>query len=200
MLNVALLLVAFGYLLLPLAWFALLGLAGLPAQATGAERWPLLLLVLIQVLLAPALEELLFRAGLTRLLLKRLPVRAAIVSSALIFALAHGTREQIGHAFVLGLLTATVYSRTGRLGPCILLHVAANGFPVLLTQLSSALWPESPVAGGLETAASLGWMAARTLALGVGLALLHRTLGDWPAEARPRWRQDRPLLPESASV
>jgi membrane protease YdiL (CAAX protease family) len=91
---------------------------------TGAE---VAVDVLDSVILAPVVEELLFRGVLYGTLRVRMGPLPAAVASAAVFALAHGYGV-VGFASVLGsgLLWAAAYERTRSLLPGMLAHAANN--------------------------------------------------------------------------
>ena len=81
--------------------------------------------VLVIVVLAPAIEEFLFR----RQLIDRMRAygeKRAVILSALMFGLFHGNFSQMFYAFLLGLVLGYVYLRTGRLRYTIALHMIIN--------------------------------------------------------------------------
>ncbi|MBX3170775.1 MAG: CPBP family intramembrane metalloprotease [Candidatus Eremiobacteraeota bacterium] len=79
----------------------------------------------LMVLGAPIFEEFLFR-GLVFTSLRRLwPERRAVLGSALIFAMVHPALS-VPPVFLLGVVTAECYRRTGRLGPSVLAHAVYN--------------------------------------------------------------------------
>lgn len=80
---------------------------------------------------APFAEETLFRGLIFGGLAQRLPVPAAAVISALLFALSHGLGV-IGPIFVLGLGLAYVYARTGTIWAAMLTHALVNAVSLLL--------------------------------------------------------------------
>jgi membrane protease YdiL (CAAX protease family) len=90
---------------------------------------------LLLIVLAPLLEEIVFRGGIQESLLRRLsPSRAAgswvvNVATAIAFAAAH-TLTQLSFVSVLTVLPALVigwlYQRTRRLAPCVALHAFFN--------------------------------------------------------------------------
>lgn len=86
--------------------------------------------VVLTLLVAPLLEELLFRGLLYPLLRGVFGRWPAIVADALLFALAHGhlpSPQLIG-----GLLFAWIYAHSGNLWLPIMLHAAANAAVLLL--------------------------------------------------------------------
>lgn len=83
--------------------------------------------------LGPILEELLFRGGVTRVLLTQYSPAKAIFLSALIFGIFHINPAQVVSAFLAGLLFAWIYYRTRSLVPCILIHILNNSLAVALS-------------------------------------------------------------------
>ena len=83
--------------------------------------------VLSIALLAPLLEELLFRGAIQGILLDTLrkPWMAILISS-LIFGVVHMNPAQIPFAFLLGTMFGWLYYRTGSLLPGIIGHVLNN--------------------------------------------------------------------------
>jgi membrane protease YdiL (CAAX protease family) len=118
--------VDFGALPWQLGAAAGLMLIGLAAMSAGvaAPR------VVVLLVLAPVAEEVVFRAGLHEMLLRRLRSPwTANAATALAFALAHallhGDPAALGVALP-ALLVGAVYARTRRLGPCVALHAVMN--------------------------------------------------------------------------
>lgn len=82
--------------------------------------------------LAPILEEMLFRGIILRSFLRQYSRCAAIVGSAALFGVAHMNIYQFSAALVLGLIAGWLYERTRSLLPCIALHAAYNGTLTLI--------------------------------------------------------------------
>ena len=97
----------------------------------------IVLQTILLIAAAPVMEEFVFR----RCLIDRLSPygeKAALVTSALLFALFHETVNQACYAFMLGLVLGYVYLKTGRLGITVVLHMLINSLsmvvlPALLT-------------------------------------------------------------------
>lgn len=85
----------------------------------------------IITLLAPIVEEVVFRGAILRELLPKYGNRA-IVISAIFFSLIHLNPAQIPHAFVVGILLGWIYSRTGSIVPGIVYHWVNNTAAFLL--------------------------------------------------------------------
>jgi uncharacterized protein len=95
-------------------------------------------LAVFAVLLAPVVEELVFRGLLLRALLRRMDVTGAVVVSSLAFALVHvigdpslGSLAVVPGLLGIGMVAAVLAVRSGSLSQPILLHVGFN----LLTTL-----------------------------------------------------------------
>ena len=114
-----------------LVWTTLLGQAGVEWKEQDVltrlrEDPPTFFLV--AVVLAPLTEEVLFRGLLFTALKARFGRSAAFVVSSGIFALVHFHVPTFPALFVLGLVLALVYERTGTLAAPMALHAAFNGF------------------------------------------------------------------------
>lgn len=78
------------------------------------------------VIIAPILEEIVFRGILLNGLLARYSPKYAIILSAVIFGLIHGKPLQIWGAFIMGLILGWIYFKTQSIGTTILLHSFLN--------------------------------------------------------------------------
>lgn len=116
--------------------------------------------LLMVCLLAPVLEEMLFRGVLLRSFLARYPRGQAIAGSAILFGVAHLNIYQFFSALILGLVLAWLYERSRSLLPCIALHGLYNSALVLI----------EPAAGAREMPAWADSTAAIVAALGAGAA------------------------------
>jgi membrane protease YdiL (CAAX protease family) len=92
--------------------------------ADASMQYPVLQALLLAVA-APVMEELVFRRTVIPQLLPY-GEKAALVMSALMFALFHSSVSQACYAFLLGLVFGYVYIRTGRLRYSMILHVLIN--------------------------------------------------------------------------
>lgn len=115
--------------------------------------YPPALSLLLSCVVAPVVEELLFR----RLLLERLRPyggRFAVVASALCFGIFHGNFSQFFYAFAIGILFGWAALTTGRVWQVMLLHCMVNFLSVgvlpLLEWLGAPEWSSSLlVLGGM---------------------------------------------------
>ncbi|WP_320676443.1 CPBP family intramembrane glutamic endopeptidase [Prochlorococcus sp. MIT 1300] len=87
----------------------------------------LFLLVVTTVLLAPLFEEIIFRGVLLPVLAKSFGQFWGVVTSALIFAMAHLSVGELAPLMVLGIGLAMLRLSSGRLFPCVLMHALWNG-------------------------------------------------------------------------
>ena len=111
--------------------------------------------LLMTCLLAPVLEEMLFRGVILRSFLQRYPRGIAIVHSAGVFGLAHMNLYQFVVGLTLGLVTGWLYERTRSLWPCITLHAAYNSGLTWLALRSPGGTEATPGSAGLALAAAL---------------------------------------------
>ena len=85
-------------------------------------------------LLAPVVEEVVFRGAILRKLLSGMQSKwGAICISAVMFALVHANPAQMPHAFLMGWLMGWLYMRTGSIVPGVVFHWANNTVAYLMT-------------------------------------------------------------------
>ena len=88
--------------------------------------WWYLLNVVVIALLPAICEELIFRGIIFNGLRRNLKDGWAVVLSALLFALMHGSLEQFVYPFILGMILNVVVLRTGNLLSSIIVHFMNN--------------------------------------------------------------------------
>jgi uncharacterized protein len=118
--------------------------------------------VLSGCVLAPVLEEMLFRGIILRSFLRQYSRTKAILLSSLLFAVAHLNIYQVATAFAIGIVAGWLYERCRSLWPCIVLHAAYNAFVTLAY---------NGLLGEEESAAAIGVVFA--LAIAGGFMLLQ---------------------------
>ena len=109
------------------------------------------------VILAPIMEELIFR----KLVLDRLAGYGPAVAmsvSALVFGLAHGNFYQFFYAFLLGLIFAYIYLRTGKVRYSMMLHMMVNFCGSVIPILIMRVADENEVAAILASVTQLTFM------------------------------------------
>ncbi len=95
------------------------------------------------VILAPILEEYLFRGVMLEGLLKRIsPIKAILISSAL-FGLVHLNPWQFIAAMVIGIFAGWIYYKTRSLSLTIIIHFANNGWAMLWNYLNNKTGAEN---------------------------------------------------------
>ncbi len=87
--------------------------------------------ILAIAIIGPVLEELLFRGAITKALLQQYNRRRHPHFSTSIRCLSH--QSSILPAFLIGILLAWTYYKTGSLIPCILMHILNNSLAVYLS-------------------------------------------------------------------
>ncbi len=96
-------------------------------KALDASMMGMVLKVMAIAILAPLIEELLFRGYLQTALMDKMNHHMAIWLAAFIFAVIHLQPMAIPGLMLLGAAFGYIYHRTGSLKTCILLHMANNG-------------------------------------------------------------------------
>lgn len=104
--------------------------------------YPVEVYLLLTLVIAPLLEEGIFRRGIYGAMRRWLGVTPAAFLSALAFGLYHGNWIQGIYGFVFGLLLAWGYesSSFGKYRMVVLMHGAANGAAVLCSMVFSGLF------------------------------------------------------------
>ena len=82
--------------------------------------------MILTVFIGPLTEEIVFRAGLLRILNRHFQTLGAIFLSALLFAVAHGNFAQGFNAFFLAIPLGFLYLRSRDLRFCLPAHIANN--------------------------------------------------------------------------
>ena len=114
-------------------------------------------------MLAPLMEEILFRGAMIPALLtwaekKTSPMKArwaAIGVSALLFAVAHMNPAQIPHAVLIGILLGWLFVKTGSIVPGLLVHWINNSTAYVMVNLFPTLPIDAPLrdyVGGSDAA------------------------------------------------
>ena len=114
----------------------LLELIGVPPDQAITETAirlvdPVVLVVAI-VIVAPVAEEVFFRGVVYNAWLREYGPRRALIGSAALFALIHGSVFALLPIFGLGLALAMIYRWTGSLASAIAMHAAFNGLSLAI--------------------------------------------------------------------
>lgn len=100
--------------------------------ASGLAGAELALFALLAVVVAPLVEEVLFRAFLQPLLVQNLGDRGGVAVTALLFAAAHANLASFLPIFALGIVLGATMLRTQRLAAPFVVHAVHNGLTLLL--------------------------------------------------------------------
>ena len=123
---------------IPVLWGSLLGVvmgAVRPVEANAPSGTTLIELIMV-CLIGPIAEELLMRKGLYGFLRDRFPKAAALIVSSVLFAAIHGFGIQgATQAFLVGMVLAIAFEKTGNLWYSICIHMGLN----LFSNVSNAL-------------------------------------------------------------
>jgi membrane protease YdiL (CAAX protease family) len=133
--------------------------------------------LLLACVIAPVVEEMLFRGIILRGFLQRYTRAQAIWGSSVLFGLAHMNIYQFVAALMMGAVCGWLYTRARSLVPCIALHAAYNGALNLLASLAADDSAQITLTGGL-------WIASMLLAA-VGVLSLVRTFDQQDGREKP---------------
>lgn len=150
--------------------YAHLGSADFDQHVQTQQSSGFILSLLVSLLVAPIVEETLFRGLLYPMLRRKTGVVIAAVLSSLLFAAMHGNAVQAVAVIPLGLLLALVVERTRRVWPCVVLHMAYNFAAMMLPQAALQTM-STPLCIGLFSAACavlLVLLSRQVLSAGIG--------------------------------
>lgn len=144
------------FMLLPVIWIATLlwsnVLSGLqqagmveefaPQQLvtlfqSGGDWAAMFLLMLMAVIVAPVVEELIFRGCIYRFLKSQINRFSAQLVSGTVFAVLHANVLSFVPLVVVGIVLARVYEKTGSMAVAIWFHAFFNAFSLLMLYISS---------------------------------------------------------------
>ena len=96
--------------------------------------------VAAKVILIPVVEELLFRGILFKRFRERQRFWYSAVCSSVFFMFIHTNTTQMVYAFLLGLMLAYLYEKTGSVKAPVLLHIMMNAGSVVFTETGVFGW------------------------------------------------------------
>ena len=105
--------------------------------SNGGSPFAVGLLVLSAVLLAPFVEEIIFRGAIYRFLKGHIPVFSAQLISGIVFAFMHFNLMSFVPLIVIGVFLARIYEREGNILLPMIFHAYWNGFSLLMLFLTS---------------------------------------------------------------
>jgi membrane protease YdiL (CAAX protease family) len=184
--------------------FYLLNLRFLPVPAEDPFRelyaiaeQPLgwLVVLVLAVLLAPLIEETVFRGWIQRPLERQWGAVPAVVTTAILFALVHGIVELLPYYFVTGLVLGTAAVITRSLWAPVFLHLTYNLQAVGLTLLGTGTYESE-----LELVKSPSVVALAALVLVPTVIALVRTGRHIRVLTRPARPTLVGVVPEAAAV
>ncbi len=103
----------------------------------GGDLTAIALLAVIAVVLAPLVEEIIFRGGIYRFFKSQSTVLPAQIISGALFALMHGNLMSFLPLVVVGIILARVYESSGNILMPICFHAYFNGFSLLMLLIMS---------------------------------------------------------------
>lgn len=107
------------------------------AEASAALNQEGILVVIATVIIAPVVEEVIFRGLILSRLSRALPGWLAVLISALLFGVCHGQIVWVAYAFVLGVVFGFLSLRARSIWPSLVAHLFFNGIGQLMVLLES---------------------------------------------------------------
>lgn len=182
---------------LPTVWYGYFTEAiGIPPDSGSIELTTpssVAMIVIASVLLAPIFEETIYRGVLFHGLKQEYSALKAVLLSSLAFMLMHMSPLQVVFQFSLGVVSAYLAARSGRLMPSILLHATANALALVMqltpfedVLIGCQIWLTENVAAAVFITLGLFVAGGAVLFFGIDLAfggkLLRRAKKDGPTE------------------
>lgn len=155
---------------------------------SSMSAMPLWGTLLFTVILAPIMEELVFRKLVCDRLLP-LGESYAVILSASLFAVVHGNFYQLFYAFLIGVCLGYIYVKTGKIGYTIGFHMAINflfGFATtalrrLLDMETLNLIMEQMMEGTVDPQQMMDFVQANLIPMLLTSALSFLQYGGWIA-------------------
>ena len=119
---------------------------------------------MLQIILSPIMEELVFRGIVFGNMRKIMNVPQAVFLSALLFGLIHFNIVQFVYAFLLGLVLAAFMYKSGHVYAAMIGHITANAFAVIRTETGILKWT---VDGSI-----MAWVVS-VMCLGIGAVIFY---------------------------
>ena len=103
----------------------------------GGHPMAMLLLVTLAVIMAPVVEEIIFRGCIYRFLKSQTSLLVAQIISGCIFSIMHANLLSLVPLILVGILLARIYEKTGSLNASIWFHALFNAFSLLMLFITS---------------------------------------------------------------
>ena len=138
------------------------------------------LLVIGSTIMAPIIEEIIFRGLAYTRMKKGMPTAAAVLLSSALFGVAHGQWVWMLYAFAFGLVLVWVFERSKSLLANILLHLSYNGCAMLQMLIPEdapeTVWMGINIASVAVAAISIFWFAKLPKAEGPAVEAVAETV------------------------
>ncbi|MEC8332735.1 MAG: type II CAAX endopeptidase family protein [Verrucomicrobiota bacterium] len=103
----------------------------------GGHPMAMLLLVILAVIMAPVVEEIIFRGCIYRFLKSQTSLLVAQIISGCIFSIMHANLLSFVPLIFVGILLARIYEKTGSLNASMWFHALFNAFSLLMLFITS---------------------------------------------------------------
>ena len=96
-------------------------------------------MIFTSIVIAPIMEEILFRGILQDALMRKYGVFVGILIASAVFGIVHIIPQQVVNAFMIGIVLGYIYYRTGALLPVILIHCINNAISYFTWMLNGGI-------------------------------------------------------------
>lgn len=141
------------------------------SQMIYNENIPVWVTLVATSVMAPVVEELLFRGLIYKRMRNHVSVLVSSLISATLFGLIHGNLVQFVYAFMVGMIICWVYETFKSIWAPIIFHAGANLIAVLISEFIPNFGGELSI--GLFMLVTVGWLAATFLILWLFYKKIH---------------------------
>lgn len=106
---------------------------GLESGMSNLTAYPFWQAILVNAILVPILEEVVFRGYIYSRLSKAMPSVVAALISSLVFGISHGTVLWAIWAFIVGMIICAVRVKSGSIIPGIIFHIIMNAYAMIVS-------------------------------------------------------------------
>ncbi len=141
------------------------------SQMIFDENVPMWLTIVATSVMAPIVEELLFRGLIYKRMRNHVSPLFSSLISATMFGLIHGNLVQFIYAFLVGMIICWVYETFKSIWAPIIFHAGANLIAVLISEFLPGFGGDLSI--GLFMLLTVGWLAATFLILWLFYKKIH---------------------------
>ena len=108
-------------------------MGGLQSGMSNLTAYPFWQAILVNAILVPILEEVVFRGYIYNRLSKAMPSVVAALISSVVFGICHGSILWAVWAFLIGMIICAVRVKSGSIIPGIIFHIILNAYAMIVS-------------------------------------------------------------------